>query len=101
MSIESINQKFSSGNSDEIKKTRFSEIDAATTEGKSTVRIIRDAYWWCREGDHRRALVYKKYNPQCNHIRSIALSFKSIKRLFPDAELIKIPLAFCPLDTDQ
>jgi hypothetical protein len=68
----------------------------------SIVSVYRDYWWWCVEGDPKRALFWRSSDrdrvghAQCNHSKECAEAVG--KRLGHDtrATLVQIPLAFAP-----
>jgi hypothetical protein len=72
------------------------------TNQRGTVRVIRDHYWWCLDGDHERAVFYigrtkraRVGSPQCNSNRMIT---ERIVTPFEQAIICKIPIAFVPVE---
>jgi hypothetical protein len=73
------------------------------TNPRGFVRVIRDHWWWCLDGDPTRAVIYvgkKKtfHSPQCNSHRSIV---ERIAVPFESAVVCHVPLAFVTADRDQ
>ncbi len=77
---------------------KYIEFDVVNPDG--IVQVYRDYYWWCIDGDPRRALFFgnsiKEGRPQCNYNEDLA-KYIGLK-LGHDkiAKLIQIHLAFVP-----
>jgi hypothetical protein len=72
------------------------------TDPRGVVRVLRDHWWWCLDGDHQRAVFYigrtkrpRAGSPQCNSNRSIT---ERIKVPFEQAVIRRIPIAFVPVE---
>lgn len=76
-------------------------VERNVTNPSGIVQVYKDFWWWCMDGDPTRAVFYTAGrrgigSPQCNSNR--AVSERVGKNLGHDlrAQLIQIPLAFCP-----
>ena len=69
------------------------------TVAKGVVRVIKDHWWWCVNGDAKKAVFYVARrprdigSPQCNTSRWLA---ERIMPSLPGALLVKIETAFVP-----
>lgn len=77
----------------------FKEVNVLEPAGE--VQVYRNYWWWCVDGDPKRALFYARRkhevgSPQCNFNKAVAEVVG--KKLEQDsiAQLIQIPLAFVP-----
>lgn len=74
-------------------------------EPKGIVKTYRDFWWWCVDGDPKKAIVYKpsRYGeyPQCNSSEKCArvVGEKLLSEYPEGAQLIHIPLAFMPWES--
>jgi hypothetical protein len=77
------------------------------TDPRGVVRVLRDHWWWCVDGDPRKAVFYIGHgrfakprvgSPQCNSNRSIS---ERIPVPFETAVLCQIPMAFAPVERDE
>lgn len=73
------------------------------TDPRGTVRVLRDHWWWCVDGDPRKAIFYvgrpnsRRHvgSPQCNSNRAIT---ERITTPFETASVCQIPIAFIPVE---
>ena len=74
------------------------------TNPRGVVRVLRDHWWWCVDGDPRKAVFYigggrfagrRIGSPQCNSNRAIT---ERIPVPFGSAVIRQIPLAFVPAE---
>lgn len=87
---------------DEIRKKKYSTIDATLPLNKGgVVQVLENKYWWCLDGNPKQALVYNRFSPQCNSNKQIVESNSLIPRIFADAEIVFIELCFCEWDTAE
>jgi hypothetical protein len=77
------------------------------TDPKGVVRVLRDKWWWCVDGDPRKAVFFigrgrlaRRHvgSPQCNSNRWIT---ERITTPFESAVVTQIQLAFVPIDRDE
>lgn len=82
-----------------LKRSEYKERDVV--EPKGIVQVMRDHWWWCMDGDPKRALFYAPRmrdvgSPQCNSIEAVAKRIGENLGHDKAAVLIHIPLAFAP-----
>lgn len=73
-------------------------------EPKGIVQVYDNRWWWCLDGDPRKAIFYhgrdkRRYpgSPQCNGNKSIS---ERIPVPFDNAALVFVPRAFVPWKED-
>ena len=76
-------------------------IERNVVEPKGIVQVFRDHYWWCVDGDPKRALFFSPNkrgdgSPQCNCVQAIAQSIGESLGHVNTAKLVFISLAFVP-----
>jgi hypothetical protein len=74
------------------------------TSPVGVVRVLRDRWWWCLDGDPRKAVFYigrgrfasrRAGSPQCNGNKAIT---ERIPVPFPSAVVCHVPIAFVPVE---
>jgi hypothetical protein len=77
---------------------QYVERNVLDTNG--IVQVFRDYWWWCIEGDPKRALFFCMLrgigSPQCNLKREIAEAIGERLGHNKCAKLVQIPLALVP-----
>lgn len=68
---------------------------------KGIVQVYRDSWWWCIDGDPKRALFYgasRRHRgfAQCNTNPAIARTLGERNGYDKVAQMVQIPLAFVP-----
>lgn len=76
-------------------------IERNVIDPKGIVQVYRDYWWWCVDGDAKRALFYSPRkkgvgSAQCNHSQAVAAHVGNNLGHDMRAQLIQIPLAFSP-----
>lgn len=76
-------------------------IERNVVDPEGIVQVYKDRWWWCVEGDPKRALFYRRHkrdvgSPQCNGSQALAESVGANLKHAERAQLIHIPLAFVP-----
>lgn len=76
------------------------------TDPRGVVRVLRDRWWWCVDGDPRKAVFYigrgrfaRRHvgSPQCNGNRLIT---ERIPVPFESASIVLVPIAFVPAERE-
>lgn len=78
---------------------RYVERDVVDPNG--IVQVKKDYWWWCVEGDPKRALFFCPNgrgvgSPQCNYDENLARLVGQKLGHDKRAQLIQIPMAFSP-----
>jgi hypothetical protein len=76
-------------------------VERNVVEPKGIVQVHRDYWFWCVDGDPKRALFYtggrRGYgHPQCNSSQTTAQRVGESLKHDTRAQLVQIPLAFVP-----
>jgi hypothetical protein len=86
-------------NSSTENREKYVEYNAIDPTG--IVQVYRNYYWWCVDGDPKRALLYKPHRsqigaPQCNANETLARAVGERLQHDKYAMLVKLKLAFAP-----
>lgn len=72
------------------------------TQPDGIVQVYRNFWWWCVDGDPRKALFYCPRgrrdvgSPQCNQSEAVAKRIGEDLHYVECAQMVQIPLAFVP-----
>jgi hypothetical protein len=76
-------------------------VERNVIDPKGIVQVYRDSWFWCVEGDPKRALFYTAGrrgvgSPQCNLNQAVAQRVGENLKHDTRAQLVQIPMAFIP-----
>lgn len=73
-----------------LNKKDFSTQDVVTPKN-GVYKVYVNYYWWCEDGDPKKAIIFKGFAPQCNSDRRI---LEGSNPPYTGCEIVKIPVAY-------
>lgn len=56
-------------------------------------QVYVDYYWWCEDGDPKKAVFYHRYSAQCNANRKV---LENMKSPYDGCKIVQIPVSYIP-----